>query len=159
VIEKKVLLALALSLLCCASCSRGSDVCESLTSIARDERKMAYARKWIVARLGEQTFRESLRTRHVLGSSDERFQEFGRFDWKFLGFPEGYSELVFIMPITESEEWDATQVYSATLDWGRSYILIKLSSAEGLGFPLTAADAAKTKREADDVYVYCYHGR
>ena len=158
VIRKEVVFALTIALLGCGSCSRGSDVCDSLTSIARDEEKMAYAKRWIVAGLSDDAFRQSIRNGHVLESTDERLQQFGGFSWKHLGFPERYAELVFITSVTEAKEWDANQVHSVTLDWGRSFILIKLSATGGIGLPLASDDVAKIKTVREGIYVYCYEG-
>ncbi len=116
---------------------------------------MEYAKEWIVRGLTDRAFRQSIRNSHVLNDSDERLQAFGGFDWRYLGFPERYAELVFIMPATKSEGWDTTKVHSVTLDWGRSFILIKLSPEGGFGFPLSSDDAGKIMAVGDGIYVYC----
>jgi hypothetical protein len=159
VLSKWLSFVLAVGLLASASCSRSSGVCASLTTIASDEQKMRYAKEWIVSHLADRDFRESLRIRKSFRQDDERVQRFGGLDWKYLGFPERYYvELDFNMPTANAAEWDITQVGSASLRWGRSFILIKLSSAKDMGLPWSAEDFARLKTVGDGVFVHCGDG-
>jgi hypothetical protein len=154
-VNKRMALIFAVALLGCVSCSRDSKACRSLAAIASDEKKMNYAKEWITSHLADPEFRKSLRISHSFDYSDERIQKFGGLDWKYLGFPERHAELVFNMPITAAVEWDITQVHSAWLDWGRSSIIIKLSSSKDLWPNASPEDVALIKAVGNDVFLYC----
>ncbi len=156
VVSKKLVLVLAVGLLGSSPYSQASEVCASLTTIASDAQKMRYAKEWIVSHLADRDFLKSLRIRNSFRHDDERVKRFGGLDWKYLGFPERYYvELRFNMPVTDSIEWDITQVGSASLRWGRSFILIKLSSAKDMGLPWSPEDFARLKTVGDGVFVHC----
>lgn len=156
--SRRLALFLAAGLLASASCSRTSEVCTSLTAIASDAQKMRYAKEWILSHLADHDFRESLRISNSFDHDDGRIQEFGGLDWKYLGVPDRYAELRFNMPVTDSIEWDITRVGSASLRWGRSFILIKLSSAKDMGLPWSPEDFARLKPVGDGVFVNCVDG-
>jgi hypothetical protein len=116
---------------------------------------MNYAKEWITSHLADPEFRKSLQIRDSFDYSDERVQQFGGLDWRYLGFPERHAGLAFNMPITDAAERDITQVHSASLEWGRSSIIIKLSSSRDLWPNASPADVALIKAVGKDVFLYC----
>jgi len=116
---------------------------------------MRYAKKWIASHLADPRFLESIQKRSTFEYGDERTASLGGLDWKYLGYPEQFASLQFNMGITDSGKWDVTQVHSASLRQGRSFIIIKLSAAKHLGLFWSPEDLAEIRAVSKDVFVYC----
>ena len=148
-------LTLAFILPGCGTRSLEEERCSALTAIASDTAKMRYAKEWIASHLSDKRFLESLRTRSELGYSDARMLDL---DWEFLGIPRELVTLQFNIDVSDSGGRNIERIDSASIRFGRSFIIIRLSAAKDFGLHWLPERLAKIKAVGDGVFVYCDRG-
>jgi hypothetical protein len=119
------------------------DVCNLLTAIASDPKKMQYVKEWIESRLGDAQIRENIRERVSLILDEQKLHEIGGFDWPTLGIAEGSGVLE-----VKHDDWESDRIDSLAINLARSSINVKVSPA---------TDQAPGLR-AEDVSVDCRSG-
>jgi hypothetical protein len=146
--------ALIAGLVGCESRSPAQQFCELATAIANDPDKRSHLKKWIVAHLEDEKFRESLRDFSSLRGDEERMQDFGAVE-RQLGIAEGTSSLEFHGALERSGKFDASRINAVELSVGRSSIFVRLSPEFYARQTWSPESLAAMKAFDDDVFVYC----